>query len=63
MAPVVDPSSLPTQIQDDKGNVIEDDFEMRFMREEEEYFKKFYSRLYPEKMKNKGFPDFLTVMR
>jgi hypothetical protein len=36
---------------------------MKFMREEEDYFKKFYEKLYPDSLKNKGFPDFLTIMR
>jgi len=36
---------------------------MKFLREEENYFKKFYQKLYPENMKTKGFPDFLGVMR
>jgi hypothetical protein len=36
---------------------------MKFLREEEDYFNKFYKKLYPENMKAKGFPDFLNVMR
>ena len=62
MAPVVDPTQ-PLVVKDEEGNILKDDLEMKFMREEEDYFKKFYQKLYPEKMKNKGFPDFLNVMR
>jgi hypothetical protein len=43
--------------------LLQDDPEMKFLREEEDYFNKFYKKLYPENMKAKGFPDFLNVMR
>jgi hypothetical protein len=43
--------------------LLEEDPEMKFLREEEDYFNNFYKKLYPEKMKAKGFPDFLSVMR
>ena len=61
MAPVADPTQ--PVIKDKQGNVLEEDPEMKFLREEESYFKKFYQKLYPENMKTKGFPDFLGVMR
>lgn len=61
MAPVVDPTQ-PVK-KDKEGNLLEEDPEMKFLREEEDYFNKFYQKLYPEKMKTKGFPDFLSVMR